>query len=169
MGLWDGIKGQLRSVIEWNNPSAGDLIWRWDGSGDELKNASKLIVGPGQAAIFVYEGAVKAVHTAPGLFDLTTANIPFWTTISKFMQAFQSEHKADVYFVRMTEFLDQKWGTKSPVKYEDPKYKFPVGLRAFGNFSFKITDPAAFFVNVSSTRKAFTVEEIRSAIVDRIR
>jgi membrane protease subunit (stomatin/prohibitin family) len=168
MGLFSGVKNQLRSVIEWKDPSPDILIWRWDGSGDELKNCSKLLVNPGQAAIFVYEGAVKAVHTQPGLFELATANIPFWTTVTKFMQAFESEHKANIYFIRSTEFLDQKWGTKGPIKYEDPKYKFPVGLRAFGNFAFRIVDPESFFVNIAGTRNYFSIAEVRTAIVDRM-
>ena len=168
MGFFDGVKNQLRSVIEWKDPGPDILIWRWDGSGDELKNCSKMLVNPGQAALFVYEGAVKAVHLQPGLFELATANIPFWTTITKFMQAFESEHKANIYFVRTTEFLDQKWGTKGPIKYEDPKYKFPVGLRAFGNFSFRIVNPESFFVNIAGTRNYFSIAEIRTAIVDRM-
>ena len=168
MGLFNGVKNQLRSVIEWKDPSPDILIWRWDGSGDELKNCSKMLVNPGQAAIFVYEGAVRAVHKDAGLFELATANIPFWTTITKVMQAFESEHKANIYFIRTTEFLDQKWGTKGPIKYEDPKYKFPVGLRAFGNFSFRIVNPESFFVNVVGTRNYFSIAEIRIAIVDRM-
>lgn len=168
MGLFDSAKRQLRSVIEWKDPSPDILIWRWDGSGDELKNCSKLLVNPGQTAIFVYEGAVKAVHAQPGLFELATANIPFWTTVTKFMQAFESEHKANIYFIRSTEFLDQKWGTKGPIKYEDPKYKFPVGLRAFGNFAFRIVDPESFFVNIAGTRNYFSIAEVRTAIVDRM-
>jgi membrane protease subunit (stomatin/prohibitin family) len=168
MGILDSIKGQLRSVIEWKDPSPDILIWRWDGSGDELKNASKLLVNPGQVAIFVYEGGVKAVHREAGLFELATANIPFWTTVTKFMQAFESEHKATIYFVRATEFLDQKWGTKGPIKYEDPKYRFPVGLRAFGNFSFRIASPESFFVNIAGTRDYYSVADVRTAMVDRM-
>jgi membrane protease subunit (stomatin/prohibitin family) len=132
MGIMDFVKGQVKSVIEWVDADPDLLIWQWQGSTDELKNASKLIINPGQAAIFVYEGQVKAIHDYPGMFELRTANLPFWTTISKIMQGFESEHKARIYFVRITEFLNQKWGTKSPIKYSDPVYKFPVGLRAFG-------------------------------------
>ncbi|MBF0500491.1 MAG: SPFH domain-containing protein [Candidatus Riflebacteria bacterium] len=166
--IWESFTSQLRSVIEWKDPPADVLIYRWDGSDDELKNASKLLVGPGQAALFVYEGRVEAIHTNAGLFDIKTANIPFWTTLTKIMQGFQSEHKAYIYFVRTTTFLNQKWGTKAPIKYDDPKYKFPVGLRAFGNFSLQITDPASFLIDFSSTRGLYRIDEIRAAIVDRI-
>ncbi len=168
MGLFDGVKRQLRSVIEWKDPPPDLLVWRWDGSGDELKNASKLLVNPGQAAIFVYEGKVRAVQREPGLTELATANVPFWTTLTKLLQAFESEHKASVWFVRTTELLDRKWGTKGPVKYDDPKYGFPVGLRAYGNFSFRLAEPERFFAGVTSVRDAFGVEEARTALVDRM-
>ena len=136
MGLFDGMKNQLRSVIQWVNPQPNALFERWSDNGDEIKNASKLIVGPGQGCIFVYEGKVEGVYAAEGMVELKTANIPFWTTITKFMQAFVSEHKVGIYYFKTTQILDQKWGTNSTIKYDDPKYKFPVGLRAFGNFSF---------------------------------
>jgi membrane protease subunit (stomatin/prohibitin family) len=168
MAIFGGVKSQLRSVIEWKDPAPDLLVWRWDGSGDELKNASKLLVNPGQAAIFVYEGKVQAAQREPGLTELATANVPFWTTLKKFMQAFESEHKANVFFVRTTEFLNQKWGTKGAVKYDDPKYKFPVGLRAFGNFSFRLAEPERFFAGVTSVRHAYAIEEARTALVDRM-
>ena len=168
MGILDALRNQVRSVIEWVDPDPDLLIWQWQGTNDELKNASKLIINPGQAAIFVYEGQVKAIHDYPGMFELRTANLPFWTTISKIMQGFESEHKARIYFVRITEFLNQKWGTKSPIKYSDPVYKFPVGMRAFGNFSFHITDVRKFFTEIASNQTVVPISAIRNVIVDRI-
>jgi len=168
MGLFDGAKNQLRSVVQWENPPANALFERWSERGDEIKNASKLIVGPGQGCIFVYEGKVEAVITNEGMVDLKTANIPFWTTITRFMQAFVSEHKVGLYFFKITQILDQKWGTASTIKYDDPKYKFPVGLRAFGNFSFRITDPRSFFVNVVGGANPFLIDSFRQVMVARI-
>ncbi|MBF0544658.1 MAG: SPFH domain-containing protein [Candidatus Riflebacteria bacterium] len=165
MSFWSN---QVRSVIEWKDPSPDLLIWRWDGTNDELKNCSKLLINPGQAALFVYEGQVQAIHTQPGLFEVRTANVPFWTTITKFMQNFESEHKANIYFLKMTEIIGMKWGTKGPVKYEDPKYKFPVGLKTFGNFSFKVANPTTFFSDFAGNRDYYSIEEIRPAIVERI-
>jgi membrane protease subunit (stomatin/prohibitin family) len=168
MGIFDGIKNQLRSVIQWENPGENDLFYRWSDRGDEIKDASKLIVGPGQGCIFVYRGKVEAVHTTEGTVDLSTENIPFWTTISKFMQAFESEAKTGIYFFRKTKILNQKWGTASVIKYQDPKYNFPVGLRANGNYSFTIKDPQGFFVNVIGGAPLFTVEDFRKVMVSRI-
>ena len=146
MGIWNSVKKQLRSVIEWQETAGEDLFYRWSENGDEVKNASKLIVGPGQGVIFVYEGKVEAVHVEQGIINLETDNIPFLTTLKKFMQAFESEHKVGIYFFKTTKIVDLKWGTPSPVKYMDPKYNIPIELRAFGNFSVRITEPENFFV-----------------------
>ncbi len=167
MGLWDKVKGQLRTVIEWENPDSNVLFEAWSVNGDEIKNSSKLIVKPGQGVIFLYEGKIEGVHLEEGLFDLETANIPFITTLSKFMQAFESEHKVGIYYFWQTQFLNQKWGTASPVKYDDPVYKFPVSLRAHGNFTFRITEPESFFVNVVGSRKIFEVEQAKRIMVER--
>ncbi|MGZ3768736.1 MAG: SPFH domain-containing protein [Bdellovibrio sp.] len=166
--MWGSVKQQLRSVIQWTNPSSEALFEKWTDNGDEIKNASKLIVGPGQGCVFVYEGQVQGVYTHQGVFDLQTANIPFWTTITKFMQAFTSEHKVGLYFFKTTQIVDQKWGTPSVVKYLDPKYQFPVGLRAFGNFSIQIKAAEWFFNQIVGGHELYTVSELRELLTSRI-
>ena len=102
------------------------------------------------------------------MIDLKTQNIPFWTTITKFMQAFKSEHKVGIYFFRTAEILNQGWGTPGPVKYIDPQYKFPVGMRGFGNFSFRISDAGSFFINIMGQKDVYSVDELRLVIVARL-
>lgn len=168
MAIIDGIRRQLRSVIEWQNPDPDALLEQWTENGDEIKNASKLIVGPGQGCIFVYQGQVKAVIEQQCLVNLETDNIPFWTTIKKFMQFFESEHKVGIYFFRKTKILDQKWGTTSVIKYQDPQYHFPIGLKAYGNYSYQIADAQAFFVNIVGSHNRFGIQEFRKIISARI-
>jgi membrane protease subunit (stomatin/prohibitin family) len=165
--MWGTVKSQLRSVIQWS-PSSDSIYEQWTGNGDEIKNASKLIVGPGQGCIFVYEGKVQGVYTQAGIVDLKTANIPFWTTVTKFMQGFVSEHKVGLYFFRTTQLVDLKWGTPSVIKYEDPKYHFPVGLRAFGNFSVQIQEPAWFFQQIVGAHELYTASELRELFTSRV-
>jgi membrane protease subunit (stomatin/prohibitin family) len=168
MSIFDGIRRQLRSVIEWQDPSPDALFYEWSDNGDEIKNASKLIVGPGHGCIFVYEGKVQAVIEEQCLVTLDTDNIPFWTTIKNFMQFFESHHKVGIYFFKRTEILNQKWGTTSSIKYEDSKYKFPVGLKAYGNYSYRISDGRGFFVNVIGSHGDFLVEDFRKVMSERI-
>jgi membrane protease subunit (stomatin/prohibitin family) len=168
MAIIDGFKRQLRSVIEWQNPDADALFVQWTENGDEIKNASKLIVGPGQGCIFVYQGQVKAVIEEQSLINLQTDNVPFWTTIKKFMQAFVSEHKVGIYFYRKTKILDQKWGTTSLIKYQDPKYNFPIGLKAYGNYSYQIADAHAFFTSIVGSHNQVSIDEFRKIISARL-
>ncbi|MDH5655374.1 MAG: SPFH domain-containing protein [Spirochaetia bacterium] len=168
MGLWDGAKRQLRSVIEWENPVKNQLFYKWTDNGDEIKNASKLIVTPGHGCIFTYEGKMEGIFQEEGSYELSTANIPFWTTVKKFMQAFESEHKVGIYFFKKTKILDQKWGTSSLIKYMDPQYKFPVALRAFGNYTFRLSDPNGFFVNILGGNSEYFVDDFRSMMSSRI-
>src|SRR6185295_9144096 len=67
MGIFDALKGQLRSVIEWERPGPDELFRQWSADGDEIKNASKLIISPGQGCIFVYEGRIRAVARHEGM------------------------------------------------------------------------------------------------------
>lgn len=50
MALFAGIKRQLRSVIEWQQPDANCLFQQWTDNGDEIKNASAQ-----GGCIFVYK------------------------------------------------------------------------------------------------------------------
>ena len=161
-------RSQLRSVIQWNDPQPEHLFYRWTENGDEIKNASKLIVGPGQGCLFVYQGRVEAVHTQEGLHELKTANIPFWTTITRVLQMFESEHKVGLYFFRTAEILNCRWGTATVIKYVDPVYRFPVGLKAHGNYAFRITDPALFFRSVVGGKEIYDVNDIREITAARI-
>ncbi len=167
-GNFDGLKRQLRSVIEWREPAADALFQQWTDNGDEIKDASQLIVGPGQGCIFVYQGKVQAVIEKQCLIQLQTDNVPFWTTIKKCMQFFQSEHKVGIYFYKTSKILDQKWGTTGIIKYEDPKYKFPVGLKAFGNYSYRISDARSFFTNVVGSHQDFFIDDFRQVMSARI-
>lgn len=167
MALWDLVKNQLRSVIQWEPADKEALFELWSEHGDEIKNASKLIVGPGQGVIFVYQGRVESVHTQEGTYNLKTDNIPFITNLVRAMQRFESEHKVQIYYFWRTQFVNQKWGTATPVTYNDPVYNFPVKLRAHGNFSFAITDPKYFFQEVVGGVKRFAINDARNVIMQR--
>jgi membrane protease subunit (stomatin/prohibitin family) len=168
MTLLDSIRRQLRTVIEWREPGPDTLFYQWSDNGDEIKNASKLIVNPGQGCIFVYEGQIRSVLDQPCLLELETANVPFWTTIRKVLQSFESEHKVGIYFFRTSKVLNQKWGTLAPIKYEDPKFSIPVTVKAFGNFSYRIVEPRSFFVNVVGGHNNFTSEHFRGIMAERL-
>jgi membrane protease subunit (stomatin/prohibitin family) len=133
----------------------------------ELKNASKLIMSPGQGAILVYEGKVTDHLVEDGIFDLETDNHPFLTTLLKLRTNFESEHKLKIWFYRTAETVNQGWGTPQMIKYMDPLYKIPVELGANGTFSFRVADPLYLFSNVVGAKDIYTVAEARQLLQNR--
>lgn len=163
------VTGEFRSVIQWENPQESDFFYQWADSAQEMKNASKLIVHPGQGCIVIYEGKVQGIITEAGMYNLKTDNIPFITTLRKVLELMEgSEHIVSIHFFRTGEVLNQKYGTPAPIVYQDPVYHFPVGLRAFGNYSFRITEPQSFFEKIVMTAQGYDIEKIQSAINARI-
>ncbi|MBO2007979.1 SPFH domain-containing protein [Hymenobacter negativus] len=168
MGLKNFLSAQFASVIEWPNQAPDLLVYRYPAPTAEIKNASKLLVAPGQGCLLVYEGQVTAVLTEEGLYPLDTANHPFITSLLRLRQGFESEHKLRVYFFRQAEVVSQPWGTATPVKYVDPVYGFPVEMGMHGSYSFKIVDAQRFFAEVVGSRDAYTASEARTLIQARI-
>lgn len=167
MSLGDFFRSQLSQVIEWKDQQPDVLIHKFPSENDEIKNASKLIIAPGQGAILVYEGKVTDHLYQEGIFDIESDNHPFITTLLKLRTDFESEHKLKVYFYRTSEVVNQGWGTSQAVKYIDPVYKIPVELGANGTFSFRITDPLYLFTNVVGSRDKYLVSEARELLQGR--
>ena len=63
MGIKNLFKRQLRTVIEWKDQDSRLLFHQLETTTDEIKDASKLIIAPGQGCIIVYDGQVKGTLT----------------------------------------------------------------------------------------------------------
>ncbi|MFH6968222.1 SPFH domain-containing protein [Flavobacterium sp. FlaQc-28] len=168
MGFGNLFKKQLSSVIEWRNQSADLLFYKYESDTDEIKNASKLIILPGQGCIVLYEGKIEDILTIEGTYFLETDNHPFITTFLKLRQNFESEHKMQLYYFRTAELVGQRWGTANPIKYVDSFYNFPVSLGAYGNFSIQLKDARKIFTNLIGSKNIFTADDTRQLIISRV-
>jgi membrane protease subunit (stomatin/prohibitin family) len=119
---------------------------------------AQLTVRESQCAIFLNEGNIADVF-APGRYELTTQNMPIMTKLKSWKFGFDSPFKADVYFINTKQFLNQKWGTSSPVMMRDPEFGM-IRLMGFGIFSYKVDDPVKFLKEVFGTKSLFTTEEM---------
>lgn len=162
MGIWDFVKSELIDVIEWLDDSGDILVWRFPDQDHEIKMGAKLTVREGQAAVFVNEGQIADVFY-PGLYSLSTQNMPVMTTLRSWKYGFESPFKAEVYYVSTRNFLDMKWGTQNPIMLRDQDFGV-VRLRAFGVYGIKITDPGVFMKEVVGTDGCFTTEEIQGQL-----
>ena len=80
MGLFNLFRGQFIDVIEYPNENPAVLVHRFERFNNEIKYGAKLIVRPGQAAVFVNEGKI-ADKFGPGTYTLETKNLPILTTL----------------------------------------------------------------------------------------
>ncbi|MEZ4828148.1 MAG: SPFH domain-containing protein [Bacteroidia bacterium] len=169
MGLFDFIKGQFIDVIEWVDYHRDVLMWKFPDQDKEVKMGAQLTVRESQAAILINEGKMADVFE-PGRHELTTRNMPILTTIKSWKYGFDSPFKVDVYFFNTRQFVDNKWGTPSPVTIPDSKFG-QVEFRAFGSYNFRITDFETFFKEIGGTNPVVTLEDVhgmlRGKLVDR--
>ncbi len=162
MGILDKIKGQLIDVIEWSDNSSNTMVHKYDMNGKEIMMGAQLTVRESQVPIFVNEGQLADVFE-PGRYELQTSNMPILTALKSWKYGFNSPFKSDVYFVNTKQFLDKKWGTSNPVMMRDAEFGM-IRLRAFGIYSFKVSDPETFLKEVFGSSALFTVDGVEGQI-----
>ena len=169
MDIFGKILGQFIDIVEWLDNTNDTLVYRFPRQGNEIKTGAKLVVRPGQLAVFVNEGQVQQASSetnkgiadafGPGTYELTTKNLPILTTLQGWKYGFNSPFKAEVYFFSTRVFTGQKWGTPNPIILRDPELG-PVRLRAFGSYAFKIVDPRKMLEQLVGTDGRFEIEEV---------
>jgi len=162
MSLGSFIRKQFIDVLQWTEDTDGVLAWRYPMEDQEIQYGGKLTVRETQVAIFVNEGKVADVFQ-PGLYTLETRTLPVLTNLKNWDKFFQSPFKSDVYFFGTRLQLGRRWGTAQPVTIRDREFGF-VQLRAFGIYSYRIVDAAAFHREVSGTRAAYTVDDLEQQL-----
>lgn len=162
MGLFDKIRNEFIDIIEWTDASTDTIVWKFPRYQNEIKMNAKLTVRESQVAVFMNEGKIADVFQ-PGMYTLTTQNMPVLSTLQGWKYGFNSPFKADVFFVSMRQFTNQKWGTKNPVMLRDAEFG-PLRLRAFGSYAFRVKDAGEFLKEVAATNPEFTVEGINEQL-----
>src|SRR5689334_11936079 len=170
MGLFDKLRGEFIDIIEWTEPNQSEILaYRFPRYNNEIKMGAKLTVREGQAAAFVNEGKLADVYQ-PGMYTLTTENMPILSTLRGWKYGFNSPFKAEVYFISTRQWTDQKWGTQNPIMLRDSEFG-PVRVRAFGTFAFHVSNPGTFLKELVATDPSFETYEItkqlRNTIVSR--
>ncbi len=150
---------RIIDVIEAPDQQQDEMVRRLPeyGSGD-FRFGSQVIVREFQTAVFFRDG--KALDTfGPGRHTITTANAPLLSDLIKMVTGGRDVFTAEIYFVNMREFLDEKWGTAEPIPLRDSDLGL-VRLRAFGTFSLQIQDPALFVNKVVGAQGIYQTPQI---------
>ena len=156
------LKNQFSSVIEWNETREGIIFYKF--KNQEIKKGSRLIIRPGQDAIFLYNGRVEGIFEEDGDYDIESDIIPFLTTLKSFKFGFSTPLRAEVLFINTKEML-MKWGTKNAINLPAPGLPGGMPIRAFGTFNCKIVEHDVLIEKLAGIRQTYTVEDVKERII----
>lgn len=161
-------KNQFANVVEWEEYRDDIIFWKW--TNREIKKGSRLIIRPGQDAIFLFNGKVEGVFEDDGDYDIESQIIPFLSTLKGFKFGFNSGMRAEVLFVNTKEFT-VRWGTKNAINVPAPNLPGGMPIRCFGTFSFKVSDRNLLIDKIAGIKNQFGVEDVKervTAILDQL-
>jgi membrane protease subunit (stomatin/prohibitin family) len=161
-------KNQFANVVEWEEFRDDMIFWKW--SNREIKKGSKLIIRPGQDAIFVNNGKIEGVFEADGEYNIDSQIIPFLSTLKGFKFGFNSGMRVEVLFVNTKEFT-VRWGTQNPIMIPTPQLPGGMPIRANGTFNFKVNDYVMLIDKIAGMKDSYLVEDVKiriTSILDQL-
>lgn len=155
---------RIIDVVQFLDETGQEIVHREpEGGPGDFRIGSQVIVRESQTAVFFRDGKSLDV-LGPGRHTITTQNVPILASIIGLATMGRSPFPAEVVFVNMRQFIDQKWGTPEPIPFRDPEFGM-VRLRAFGSYAYQVKDPALFVNGIVGQQGIYTT----SAIADYLR
>ena len=151
------VKGQKKTSRRSSNTKGDENI---------ISSGSVIAVADGQAMMIVDQGKVVEAAFEPGEFVYDSSTEPtifagsFGESVSKmfanmakrFTFGGEAPRTQRVYYFNTKELTGNKYGTASPVPFrvldERAGIDMDIGLRCFGEYSYKIVNPMLFYTNV---------------------
>lgn len=159
MGLFSK---QFANVVEWQEFRDDMVFYKW--SNNEIKKGSRLIIRPGQDALFLYNGKLEGIFKDEGDYDIESQIIPFLSTLKGFKFGFNSGMRAEVLFVNTKDFI-VKWGTQNAINIPTPQLPGGMPIRANGTFTFRVVDYVKLIDKIAGIKQSYYVEDVRIRIV----
>ena len=150
-------KGQKRVSGRSSNTKGSDNI---------ITNGSGIAVADGQCMLIVDQGKIVDVCAEPGeySYDMSTEPSVFTGSLGagisavfknigkRFTFGGETPKEQRVYYFNTKEITGNKYGTPSPVPFrvvdERAGIDLDIGIRCFGAYSYRITNPLLFYTNV---------------------
>ena len=153
------------------------------GEDNIISNGSIIAVNEGQCMMIVEQGAIVEFSAEAGEFVWDGSTEPTilygglgqgikntWETLKKrFTMGGDTGKDQRVYFFNVKEILGNKYGTASPVPFrvvdQNIGLDMDIGVKCFGEYSYKLTDPMLFYKNVCGNVSAdYTRDRIDSQL-----
>lgn len=156
---------RIIDVIEYPDEMRDEIVHRVPetGAGD-FRIGSQVVVREAQSAVFFRDGKALDNFKA-GRHTISTANIPLLIDIIGKAFNNRSPFTAEVYFVSLREFADQKWGTPQPILVRNPGMGLGVALlQGYGTFGFEVYDPQQVVTQLVGTMGVYSTKDIQARL-----
>lgn len=151
-------KGQKRITSRSSNTKGNDNL---------ISNGSGIAVADGQCMMIVEQGKIVEVCAEAGEYTYNSSTEPtifagslgksildtFKTVGKRFTYGGDTGKDQRVYYFNLKEIMGNKYGTATPIPFrvvdERIGLDVDISVRCNGEYSYKITDPMLFYVNVA--------------------
>lgn len=125
---------------------------------EDFNDGSTLVVMPGEAAIFIKGGIIEGVLTK-GTHVLSSQNYPFLSRLRNALTGGVSAYNCVIYFVRLADGVELKWGTASPLQVRDKVLGVPTEVSSHGTYKVRVVDPEALLERLLGNNVNFLTQQ----------
>lgn len=132
------------------------LVWKQPE--DEFDENCRLVVMPGEEAIFIRDGAILQVFPN-GSYTLNSKVYPFFQRLIRKIRGTRNVYECAVYFVRKSDSKEILWGTPTPIQVQDNVYRIRTNAKARGAYRFQIEDSVLFLQKIVGAKVNCQIQE----------
>ena len=172
---------QWEDLIQCDDMDENTLMVKKTTKSGQISKGSRIIVKPGQVAVIYDSGSIldATAEEGPYTFDQSTSPSffggQFGAVFGEMWQRFTYNgtpaKEQAVFYINVKEILDNKFGTATPVPFQDWSHAIPnqmtgslmpmgVKIRCYGKYTFKVFDPAMFMRMYAGTGEVVTKDTI---------
>ena len=184
------LKDQWLDLIKCDNMDMETLMVKQTTKTGQISKGSRILVAPGQVAVIYDSGSVLDATAEEGVYTFDQSSSPsffggqFGPVFKEMWQRFTyggtPAKEQAVFFFNAKEILDNKFGTATPIPFQDWSHAIPnqmtnslspmgVNVRCYGKYTFKLDDVAVFMRIHAGTanvvKKQDITEQMRSEVV----
>lgn len=168
---------QWQDLIKCEDMDENTLMMKKTTKTGQISKGSRIIVAPGQVAVIYDSGTIVDATAEEGTYDFDESSSPsffggqFGEVFKEMWQRFTYNgtpaKEQAVFYFNVKEILDNKFGTGTPIPYQDWSHAIPnqmtgsimplgVKVRCYGKYTFQIFDPAVFMRMYAGTADVVT-------------
>ncbi len=184
------LRDQWLDLIKCDNMDMDTLMVKVTTKSGQISKSSRIIVAPGQIAVIYDSGSVLDATAEEGIYNFDQSTSPsffagefgpvFKEMWERFTYGGTPAKEQAVFFFNMKEILDNKFGTATPIPFQDWSHAIPnqmtgslspmgVNVRCYGKYTFKLDDVGIFMRNHAGTgnvvKKQNLIEQMRSEVI----